>query len=522
MSKPLVAALALLALLTSWRHPIAQRAPQDVERRAARQAPPNIILFVVDDLGWQDTQVPLTGVPSALNQRYRTPNALALAAGGMTFTDFYAASPVCSPTRVTLITGQSPARTRVTNWTQHENEETSEPFPQLLPPDWNRNGVSPHPMAHAFTGPLLPGILREAGYRTIHVGKAHWGATGTRGEDPMALGFDVNIGGTSAGQPGSYLGTRNYSSGTAQGAFRDVPGLAKYHGTDTFLTEALTLEANRAIDEAVALQRPFFLHVAHFAVHTPIEPDARFLQRYLDAGLPLVEARYASLIEGMDKSLGDVLANVERHGLTRNTLVIFLSDNGGLSAHTRAAPLHSHNAPLRSGKGSAYEGGIRVPMLAKWPARVPAGVVTHLPTITDDIFPTLLQVAGVANAKALTRGMIGRDLHPALTGRAADSRSVDRKLLWHYPHFWGVNGPGIEPFSALRTGRYKLIYFYGQRRFELYDLSTDIGEATNLVSTKRAVATRLAAQLRKALVDAGAQMPIDANTGKAVTIPAFR
>jgi hypothetical protein len=272
----------------------------------------------------------------------------------------------------------------------------------------------------------------------------------------MALGFDVNIGGSSAGQPGSYLGTKNYSSGPGEGAFRDVPGLAAYHGTDTFLTEALTREANRAIDDAVARQRPFFLHFAHYAVHTPLEADARFLQKYLDAGLPPVEARYASLIEGVDQSLGDVLANVERHGLTRNTLVIFLSDNGGLSAHTRAAPLHEHNAPLRSGKGSAYEGGIRVPLLVKWPGTVPAGAVRNEPTITDDLFPTLLDVAGVPNASAHTRGLLGRDLRRVLSSASmpADRRLASRPLLWHYPHFWGVNGPGIEPFSALRVGRH--------------------------------------------------------------------
>jgi len=511
------ALLALLAMVL----PLGATDAQRTARTPARAAPPNIILFLVDDLGWQDTQVPLSGTPTAFNARYRTPHALSMAAEGMTFTNFYAASPVCSPTRVTLITGASPARTHVTNWTQRENEETSEPFPGLLPPDWNRNGVSAQPLAHAFTGPLLPAILRDAGYRTIHVGKAHWGATGTRGEDPMTLGFDVNIGGSSAGQPGSYLGTKNYSAGPGEGAFRDVPGLAAYHGTDTFLTEALTREANRAIDDAVARQRPFFLHFAHFAVHTPLEADARFLQKYLDAGLPPVEARYASLIEGMDKSLGDMLANVERHGLTHNTLVIFLSDNGGLSAHTRAAPLHEHNAPLRSGKGSAYEGGIRVPMLVKWPARVPAGVVRDAPTITDDIFPTLLSVAGVPNASALTRGLMGRDLRRLLISRQlpADQRMVDRPLLWHYPHFWGVNGPGIEPFSALRVGRYKLIYFYGRRQFELYDLAADLGERTDLVTTQRPIARRLAAQLRKALRDAGAQMPIDATTKRPVVVP---
>lgn len=493
-------------------------------QRVREGSPPNVIVFLVDDLGWQDTQLPLAGAPTPSNARYRTPHLLALAADGMRFTDFYAAAPVCSPTRVTLITGQSPLRTRVTNWTQREDEETSEPFPQLLPPDWNRNGLSPHQAAHAFTGPMLPRLLQAAGYRTIHVGKAHWGAVGTVGSDPRQLGFDVNIGGSGAGQPGSYLGTRNYSEGTPAARFRDVPGLERYHGTDTFLTEALTLEANRAIDEAVARQQPFFLHLAHFAVHTPIEADPRFVQRYLDAGLPPVEARYASLIEGVDKSLGDVLANVARHGLSANTIVLFLSDNGGLAAHTRAPPLHLQNAPLRSGKGSAYEGGIRVPLVVKWPDHVAPGSVSHAPTITDDLFPTLLDVAGVPAADRHTRGLIGRNLRGLLTATRSPSPPTfsNRQLLWHYPHFWGVNGPGIEPFSAIREGPYKLIYFYGSGRYELYNLSADPGETTDLVPTRRPDAERLAAQLRKALQRAGAQMPIDARTHRAVTLRPLR
>ena len=488
--------------------------------RAAKQRnpnKPNIVLFMVDDLGWQDTQVAFTEQATPLNMRYRTPNEMKLAADGKKFTDYYAAAPVCSPTRVTLITGQSPAKTHVTNWTQHEGEDTSEPYPIVLPPDWNVNGVSPMQMDHAFTGPLLPNVLRDAGYRTIHVGKAHWGAVGTKGADPMNLGFDVNIGGSGAGQPGSYLSEKHYSSGPGEGQFRDVPGLEKYWDTGTFLTEALTLEANKAIDDAVAKQQPFFLHFAHFAVHTPIEADPRFMKRYLDMGLPPVEARYASLIEGVDKSIGDVLANVEKHGLTNNTLVIFMSDNGGLAAHTRAEPLHTANAPLRSGKGSGYEGGIRVPLIVKWPGKIEPNTVSHTPAITDDIFPTLLDIAGVKDADKIEAGMIGRDLKPLLTnkGKLPD----DRPLLWHYPHFWGVKGPGIEPFSALRVGQYKLLFFYGDRRYELYNIADDLGETTDLIKSESGVAAKMAKQMRTALERASAQMPLDPKTKQPVDLP---
>ena len=504
--------IALATLMLVGATAVSDTAPQSPSSQK-----PNIIIFLVDDLGWQDTQVSLTEQATPLNIRYHTPNEMKLAADGIKFTDFYAAAPVCSPTRVTLITGQSPAKTHVTNWTQKEGQDTSEPFPILLPPDWNVNGVSPMAMDHAFSGPVLPSILRDAGYRTIHVGKAHWGAVGTKGADPMNLGFDVNIGGSGAGQPGSYLSEKHYSSGPGDGQFRDVPGLEKYWNTGTFLTEALTLEANRALDESVAMKTPFFLHFAHFAVHTPLEEDARFMKKYLDAGLPPVEARYASLIEGVDKSIGDVLANVERHGLTNNTLVLFMSDNGGLAAHTRAEPLHTANAPLRSGKGSAYEGGIRVPLIMRWPGKIKPTTITHTPAITDDIFPTLLDVAGVTNAAFLTRDVLGRNLRPLVTdkGKLPD----DRPLLWHYPHFWGVKGPGIEPFSALRVGKYKLLFFYADRRYELYDLTQDIGETTDISKTNTGETAKLTKMMRAALEKAGAQMPLDPTTKLPVALP---
>lgn len=437
----------LAALVCATCAPVAR-----VPMSAARERP-NIVVFIVDDLGWQDVQLPLASAPTRFNVRYRTPALLRLAARGTTFTDAYAAATVCTPTRVALITGRPPAETHVTNWTQHRDQETSADFPGLSPPDWARNGVSPDSSVPAsFTAPMLPVLLRSAGYRTIHAGKAHWGATGTPGADPLAVGFDENIGGSSAGQPGSYLGSKRYSSGPGAGSFRDVAGLEKYHGTETFLTEALTLEANAAVERAVRDGQPFFLHLSHFAVHTPIEADARFAPRYLDEGLDPREAAYASLIEGMDKSLGDVMANLERLGVLDRTLVIFTSDNGGLAAHSRGETVHTANAPLRSGKGSAYEGGVRVPFVVAWPGRGTPGHRSAVPVITDDIFATLLRAAGVRESDRHLQGIRGRDLAPIIDGRSTRS-DLERPLLWHYPHFWGVRGPGIEPYSAIRVGR---------------------------------------------------------------------
>ena len=263
------------------------------QRQSGQPLPPlpNIVVIIADDLGWQDTALPLTDRPTALNQRFRTPNLLRLAAEGVKFTDAYAAAPLCTPTRVAELTGRMPAQTRVTHiaWLQDQDYTVLYPPPGppvLISPAWNLNGLSPQSgFARTYSGPVLPEILRRAGYRTIHVGKAHWAPPGTPGADPHAMGFDINIGGSGAGEPGSYLGQRNYQSPPRATVKMDVPGLEQYHGTDTFLTEALTIEANKAIDAAVTDNKPFFLHLAHFAVHTPIQADERFLSHYASSGL---------------------------------------------------------------------------------------------------------------------------------------------------------------------------------------------------------------------------------------------
>jgi arylsulfatase A-like enzyme len=297
----------------------------------------------------------------------------------------------------------------------------------------------------------------------------------------------------------------------------DVPGLEQYHGTDTFLTEALTIEANKAIDAAIAEKKPFFLHFAHFAVHTPIQPDGRFLNNYASSGLSLTERYYATLIEGLDKSLGDIMANIERHGVTNNTLIIFTSDNGG-TAETRnqTTSPYSQNGPLRSVKGSAYEGGLRVVQVMSWPGRIKSGSTNKTPVTTDDIFPTLVTLARVPDRQSLIKDIRGRDLMPMLTG--GSPVSPDRPLIWHYPHPGG-SGPGQEPFSSLRAGRWKLIFFYKARRYELYDLDKDLGESANVLDANRAIAARLSAVLREALKSAGAQMPVDAGTKVPVELP---
>ena len=479
---------------------------------------PNIVLLLVDDMGWQDTSLPFHSETTPFNRRYRTPNMERLAADGMKFTQAYACS-VCSPTRVSLMTGLNAARHRVTNWTLRKNAGNDRKHPTLEFPLWNVNGLSPRPgVERTVHAVALPAALKEAGYRTIHAGKAHFGALGTPGEDPRNIGFDVNIGGSAAGGPGSYLGTQNFSAAWRKAdRIWDVPGLDEYHGTDVFLTEALTLEANRAVDRAVEAEVPFFLYVAHYAVHVPFAQDKRFHQKYVDAGLDPTEAMYAALLEGMDRSLGDILANIDRHGLSENTVVLFISDNGGLSASGRGGAPHTHNRPLSSGKGSAHEGGIRVPMIVKWPGVTRPGSSCDRQVIIEDFFPTVLEIAGVDQFQQVGGVIDGVSFVPLLKGE--DGFPAERALYWHFPNHWGPKGPGIGPSSTVRQGDWKLIYYHLDRRYELFNLAEDLGENQSLVDEHPAVVNRLASRLRRHLIEVDALMPIEKKTGRPVPLP---
>ncbi len=485
------------------------------------ERPPNIVLFLVDDMGWQDTSVPFAEAPTNFNKRYRTPNMAKLAARGMKFTQAYACS-VCSPTRVSLMTGLNAARHRVTNWTLKKNASNDRKHPRLAFPGWNVNGLSPVAgiprTVHAQT---LPFFLQKAGYRTIHVGKAHFGAIDKPGADPRELGFEVNIGGHAAGGPGSYLGKQNFSA-----AFRkasrvwDVPGLEKYHGEDIFLTEALTLEANLAVDAAVAADQPFFLYMAHYAVHVPFANDKRFIDRYLKAGLNKTEVMYAATVEGMDQSLGDILANLKRHGLTDNTVFLFISDNGGLSAHGRGGTANTHNKPLSSGKGSAHEGGVRVPMIAVWPGVTKSRSVYHFPVIIEDFFPTILDIAGVGPVEQIGGKIDGKNLAPLLRGHT--QLDPDRSFFWHYPNNWGPGGPGIGATSTIRKGGWKLIYHHdpGRKvRYELFNLVNDLGETKNLALENPGIRSKLARELANYLREVAATMPIIKTSGQSIPLP---
>lgn len=499
------------------------RAMAETVARAIRpEAPqrPNIVFFFVDDMGWQDTSVPFHGEPTPFNRRYRTPQMERLAAGGVKFTQAYACS-VCSPSRVSLMTGMNAARHRVTNWTLRKDATNDRRHARLSFPDWNVNGLSPVAgIERAVHARPLPEILRGAGYRTIHAGKAHFGAIGTPGEDPRNLGFDVNIGGHAAGGPGSFLGTQNFSAQWRGGdRVWDVPGLESYHGKEIFLTEALTIEALAAVDGAVADGEPFFLYLSHYAVHVPFAEDSRFYRAYRDRGLDHTEAMYAAMVEGMDKSLGDVLDRLDHHGIADSTVVFFFSDNGGLSAHGRGGEPHTHNLPLSSGKGSAHEGGVRVPLLVRWPGVTVPGSACETPVIVEDLFPTLLEIARVDPPEAQPSGPIdGRSFTRLLRGDS-DPGWSERPLVWHFPNNWGPRGPGIGPSSAIRMGDWKLIHYYDPGRpTELFDLGEDIGETRNLAEEKPEIRARLLGSLAHYLAEAGAQFPIDRESGEVLSL----
>lgn len=449
---------------------------------------PNIVIFLVDDMGVMDSSVPFLtdakGKPRRypLNEYYRTPNLMGLSERGMRFSDFQAMS-VCSPSRISLLTGQYSARHRTTNWIDPASDNTG---PQG-PADWNWKGLR-------TTDVTLVKILKELGYRTIHVGKGHFGPTESEAANPTNLGFDVNIGGDAFGSPATYYGQANYGNagGDRKGSSpHAVPHLGKYHGTTTFLTEALTIEAKAQISMAVEANQPFFLHFAHYAAHAPFESDPRFAANYSGSGKSPEAQAFATLIEGIDQSLGDLIHHLDDLNVAEDTLIFFLGDNG------TDAPLgHEHAVacaePLRGKKGSHYEGGTRVPFVAAWAksdpnracqSRLPicaGGLQPQLASVCD-LYPTILYLLDVSPPP--NHVIDGSSLHVLLSGRS----DPDRKdaFLVHYPH---------EPhrsnyWSSFRKGKWKLVYHYfpseasGSVRYELFNLADDPSEQDNLAES---------------------------------------
>lgn len=490
---------------------------------------PNIILFLVDDMGWQDTSVPFyEGGVMPLNHRYHTPNMERLARQGMRFTQAYACA-ISSPSRCSLMSGMNAARHRVTNWTLELDQQTDHVSETLSLPDWNYNGIQPESAAGKINNstPItpLPQLLKDHGYRTIHCGKAHFGARSTPGADPLTMGFDVNIAGGPNGAPGSYLGTRNFGAGSRFA----VQGLEKYYGQDIFLTEALTIEALDQMKKAVAEGKPFYLYMSHYAVHTPIEDDKRFSDNYrgvydehLQAPLGEKEVKYAALVEGMDKSLGDILDYLESDPeLARNTIILFMSDNGGLALGycREGVPNRDPNYPARAGKGSSFMGGVREPMMVYWPGVTQPGSSCDQRVIIEDFFPTILEMAGIDDYR--TRQTVdGR----SFAGELRNPRKTDgdRAIVWHFPNLWGETqeiDEGYGAYSSIMKGDYHLIYHWENGRTELYNVRKDVSEQHDLSASQPGRVRKLAAELTDYLKARDAQRPALKATGELLPYP---
>lgn len=478
---------------------------------------PNVMVFLVDDMGVMDTSVPFltdaAGEPKRypLNDFYRTPQMERLAERGIRFQEFYAMS-VCSPTRISLLTGQNAARHRSTNWINPDRDNAG---PNGAP-DWNWKGLKRGDIT-------LPAQLRAVGYRTIHVGKAHFGPRQHEGEEPLNLGFDVNVGGASFGAPGSYYGEKNYGKGTRRSSHA-VPHLDAYHGSSTFLTEALTIEAKKQVRKSVQEKKPFFLHFSHYAVHSPFDSDPRFAAHYTDSGKSKAAQAFATLIEGMDHSLGQMLDLFESLGIAEETLVIFLGDNG---SDAPLGPQHevACAAPLRGKKGAHYEGGMRVPFIAAWAqpradhplqARlpIPQGRIQKQLAAVQDLFPTLLTLCEAQRPQGHV--VDGFPLQTLLTGSPDAQRP--REFLMHYPH--GRHRSNY--FTTWREGDWKVIYHtlpdrpttgghiqFSDGHYELFHLANDPFESTNLAKARPKELKRLMTGLTQALEKHQAAYPVD-------------
>lgn len=426
----------------------------------------NVVVILMDDLGWAD-------LGCYGSRYYKTPALDGLAKAAIRFTNGYASCPVCSPTRAALLTGKVPARLGLTDWLPGRPDRPDQPLA--------RAKLEPH---LSLTETTLAAALAKAGYATAHVGKWHLGG---KDHEPEKFGFARNIAGDHTGTPLSYFAP-------FQNKGRTMPGLGKAPEGE-YLTDRLTAEAERFL--ADSKERPFFLYLAHYGVHTPLMAPAELVKKY--AGTPTGGRQsnpiYAAMIEAMDNSVSRILKKLDTLKLSDNTVVVFTSDNGGLATLEGPNTPATSNAPLREGKGYLYEGGIRVPFILRVPGSKPATLA--MPVVTQDLMPTLLSLCGVKAPEKLD----GVDFSGVLLGKQPPKRDA---LYWHYPHY---SNQGGKPGGAIREGNLKLIEFYEDNRRELFDLATDQGESRNLASARPEIVKRLARKLDSWRKEVSAQMP---------------
>ena len=444
------------------------------------QDSPNIVFILADDAGWSDC-----GCYGA--DLYETPHIDQLAATGVRFTDAYA-MPVCTPTRAALMTGRHAARVQMTIWSEGS----------LKGPGKRKlvQAKSRHSLPHSET--TLGKHLQDEGYLTAMVGKWH---LGDADHYPETHGFDVNIGGTHWGAPQTfwwpYRGVGRFGP-----EYRYVPHL-EFGSPGEYLTDRLTDEALAVIDKAG--EKPFFLYLSHHAPHTPIEAKAEDVKYFESKLRPEMKQRntvYAGMMKSLDESVGRVLAKLKDAGLDKNTIVVFASDNGGFVGIDRKSGQTvpaTNNAPLRSGKGSCYEGGIRVPLIVHWPGVTTQGAVCREPVIVMDLLPTLLAASGIELPDDVA--FDGLNLGPLLRN---PSGKLDREALYfHYPHYYSTT----TPVSAVRTRDWKLLEYYEDNRAELFHLKKDLGETTDLAKQYPERTAQLRSQLQRWRDEVGAQEP---------------
>jgi len=421
---------------------------------------PNIIFILADDLGWSD-------VNCYGHRFHETPNIDRLAAGGMRFTDAYAACPVCSPTRASIMTGKYPARLGLTDWIP--GMRSGSRFKLLMPDFLKRLPLEEVTIAE---------MLKSAGYVTGAVGKWH---LGPRGFYPENQGFDVNIGGNHNGSP-------------AGGYFLPNRMTLKDMKKGDYLTDRLTAEGVKFIEANKS--RPFFLYQSYHSVHTPIQAKASYVTKYKAKTSPdgkKYHPAYAGMVQSLDEGVGRILDKLDSLKLAKNTVVFFMSDNGGLRSVTAVRP-------LRAGKGHIYEGGIREPMIVRYPQAVKAATTCSAPVSSVDFFPTILELVGVNMKKS--HKIDGVSFASLLKG---EKKTLDRKAIyWHYPHY---SPQGGRPASAVRAGDYKLIKLYEGDKIELYNLKDDIAETNNLAAGEPKRTAEMTKMLDDWLKDTKAKFP---------------
>jgi arylsulfatase A-like enzyme len=457
--------------------------------RPAPQQPPNIVLILVDDLGWRDV-----GYMGSVY--YETPNIDRLASRGMVFTNAYANAPNCAPTRASLLSGQ---------YTPRHGIYTVAPS--------NRGDVARRKFDVRETETRLSlevvtiaEALKERGYATASVGKWHLGG---EGHLPTDQGFDVNVGGYRSGSPPSYFWP--YERTRNDGTVGAVPGLRAGGEEGEYLTDRLTDEALDWMEQNAG--GPFFLYLSHYAAHAPIQAKPVLAQKYRrKRGANGHEnPRYAAMIESVDDSVGRVVRKLDELGVANDTLLIFFSDNGGLGTVTSMQP-------LRGSKGMLYEGGIREPLIIRWPGHTVPASATDIPVIGTDFYPTLLQISG---APRPAQPLDGVSLVPLIDNasrspdQSALQRLADRPLYWHFPAYLeagAMMGPWrTTPVAAIRRGNFKLLEFFEDGHLELYDLAADIGEQNDLSDTMPDTTRELHELMQRWREDVGAYVPTELN-----------